>query len=365
MAASKLLELLQIVLGAVPGKSPLPILGNILIDAKDNGITLSATDLEIAISTTIDIKPDKTGAITVQAKTITDIIRELPDTNVTITADSNRVEIATKTAHFKVSGIAADEFPRLAEYTAAKEIRMPSEDFSKMVRKTVFAVSTDESRPALNGVLWQTAGDKMIMVSTDGHRLAKISLDNRKLRGVADDLIIPPKALSAVTRLISDKEKEIGVVFGEKNIMFRIGLTTISSKLFEGPYPNFDQVIPTDNDKRLIVRRQDLLAAVRRVSILSNSLTHQVKFTIDKNKLLLSATNVDLGGEAREELPCEYKSEKMDVGYNASYIEDILKQVDSEEVVFELASPVSAGVVYAADRTEDYICLIMPLRLVD
>lgn len=365
IAKSKLLEFLQIVLGAVPSKSALPILGNTLIEARKDDILLAATDLEMSISCLIEQKPDKTGSITIPAKTFTEIIRELPETEVLISSENNRVEIATKTGQFKISGIPADEFPRIAEYTKAKEIKIPGSDFVKMVRKTTFAVSIDESRPALNGVLWQTAGDKMVMVATDGHRLAKISVDNTKLRGMADDIIVPPKALNAVVKLVGEGDKEVGIVFGDKNVMFRVGSTVVSSKLFEGPYPNFDQVIPTDNDKRLIVEKDSLASAVRRVSILSNSLTHQVKFTVSGNKLILSATNVDLGGEAKEELACEYKNDKMELGYNATYVEEILKQTDGDEVVFELSSPVSAGIVYSADRTEDYLCLIMPLRLAD
>ena len=365
IATSKLLELLNMILGAVPSKSALPILGNVLIEARDKEIQFAATDLEISISSLIEAKPEKTGSTTIHAKTLAEIVRELPETEVLIAAENDRMEISTKTGHFKMSGIPADEFPRIAEYNSAKEITIPAADFMRMVRKTSFAVSADESRPALNGMLWQTTGDKMVMVATDGHRLAKVALENTKLRGISDDIIVPPKAMNAVVKLIGEAHKEVGVLFGEKNVMFRVGSTVISSKLFEGPYPNFDQVIPTDNDKRLIVNKNALASAVRRVSILSNSLTHQVKFSLGKNKLQLSATNVDLGGEAKEELPCEYKDEKMELGYNASYVEEILKQTDGEEVVMELSSPVSAGIIYSADRTEDYLCLIMPLRLAD
>jgi DNA polymerase-3 subunit beta len=363
--ASKLLDLLHFVQGAVPSKSTLPILGNVLIDAKDTELQLAATDLEISIVSLMDIKPEESGSITVPAKTLIEMVREFPETEIVVSAKDDRMEITTKTGHYKISGIPADEFPRIAQYNSAKEIRIPTGDFVKMVRKTAFAVSIDESRPALNGILWQTSGDKMVMVATDGHRLAKIAVENTRLRGATDDIIVPPKAVNAVVRLIGDTHKEIGVIFGDKSVMFRVGSTVISSKLFEGPYPNFDQVIPRDNDKRLILNREDLISAVRRVSILSNSLTHQVRFRLGENTLVLSATNTDLGGEAKEELPCEYKEEKMELGYNASYIEEILRQVDGEEAVFELSSPVSAGIVYSADRTEDYLCLIMPLRLAD
>ncbi len=370
ISKSQFEEVLQIVMNAIPSKTTLPILGNILVSAEDNEITFSATDLDISVSTTLKLKPSKKGTFTVPAKTINEIVRELPQSEIQVELSGSRVEIKAERGSYKLSSISPDEFPRLPEYKKAKEIRIPGKDVSRMVRKTQFAVSTDETRPALNGILWQTAGDKMVMVATDGHRLARMRIDNSKLSGVADDLIIPPKAMNYLNRIIGEEDIEIGVVFGDKNITFSIpgdndALTVISSRLIEGPYPNYEQVIPDDNDKRLIVNREELHAAVRRVSILSNSLTHQVRFAMDKNNLELSATNVDLGGEAKEVLPCEYGGERLELGYNASYVADVLKQIDSEEVVFELSTPVAAGIIYAADKKEDYLCLIMPLRLAE
>lgn len=370
ISKSQFEEVLQIVLNAIPSKTTLPILGNILVNADENNITFSATDLDISVSTNLNLKPSKKGIFTIPAKTTNEIVRELPQSEIEIEVTNNRVELRAERGSYKISGISPDEFPRLPEYKKAKEIKIPGADISKMVRKTQFAVSLDETRPALNGILWQTSGDKMVMVATDGHRLARMRIDNPKLSGLTDDLIIPPKAMNYLTRLIGDKDIEIGIVFAEKNIHFSIPradgtFTMISSRLIEGPYPNYEQVIPTDNDKRLIVNREELHAAVRRVSILSNSLTHQVRFAMDKNNLELSATNVDLGGEAKEILPCEYTGERLELGYNAHYVSDVLKQMDTEEVVFELSTPVSAGVIYASDRKEDYQCLIMPLRLAE
>jgi DNA polymerase-3 subunit beta len=370
ISKSQFEEVLQIVLNAIPSKTTLPILGNILVNADENNITFSATDLDISVSTNLNLKPSKKGIFTIPAKTTNEIVRELPQSEIEIEVANNRIELRAERGSYKISGISPDEFPRLPEYKKAKEINIPGADISKMVRKTQFAVSLDETRPALNGILWQTSGDKMVMVATDGHRLARMRIDNPKLSGLTDDLIIPPKAMNYLTRLIGDKDIEIGIVFAEKNIHFSIPrengtFTVISSRLIEGPYPNYEQVIPTDNDKRMIVNREELHAAVRRVSILSNSLTHQVRFAMDKNNLELSATNVDLGGEAKEVLPCEYAGERLELGYNAHYVSDVLKQMDAEEVVFDLSTPVSAGVIYAADRKEDYLCLIMPLRLAE
>ena len=370
ISKSQFEEVLQIVLNAIPSKTTLPILGNILVNAGEKEITFSATDLDISISTSVNIKSSKPGIFTLPAKTINEIVRELPQSDIEVEVTNNRIELKSERGSYKVSSISPDEFPRLPEHKKAKEIKIPGKDISKMVRKTQFSVSVDETRPALNGILWQTSGDKMVMVATDGHRLARIRIDNPKLTGLTDDLIVPPKAMNYLHRIVGDNDIEVGIVFGDKNITFSIPSeegsdTIISSRLIEGPYPNYEQVIPTDNDKRVIVNREELHASVRRVAILSNSLTHQVKFVVSKNKLELSATNVDLGGEAKEVMPCEYEGDKLILGYNANYVTDVLKQIDSEEVVFELSTPVAAGVMYAADRKEDYLCLIMPLRLAD
>jgi DNA polymerase-3 subunit beta len=241
-----------------------------------------------------------------------------------------------------------------------------------MIRKTIFAISTDETRPALNGVLWQTKGEWMQMVATDGHRLAKISMKNKKLKGLNEDVIIPPKALNLLTKLVGEKEVDVGVIFSENNIIFCLDDVILSSRLIEGPYPNFDQVIPKDNEKKLIANKDLLMGTVKRVAILANTLTHQVKFSLKKGNLDLSSVNFDMGGEAKESIKCDYKNEHMDIGYNANYVLDILRQMDGDEVTFDLASPVAAGVVHATQKTkeaerlsEEYLCLLMPLRLVE
>jgi len=205
------------------------------------------------------------------------------------------------------------------------------------------------------------------MVATDGHRLAKFSQKNKKLKGLHEDVIVPPKILGVLIRLIGDQDKEVGLIFEENSLIFDLGDTILSTRLIEGPYPSYEQVIPKDNDKKLIVEKDLLTNTVKRVSILSNLLTHQVKFSLKKDILELSSANFDMGGEAKEKIPCDYKNDDLDLGYNALYIQDALKQIDGDEVVFELSTPVSAGMVYSTQKKEDeeYLCLIMPLRLVE
>lgn len=365
ITTGKIQDALAAVISVVPSKLTLPILGNVLVEADTKMLKLSATDLELSITTSVEANIVKKGSVGIPAKTFSEIINALPETEIEIEAINNRIELRFSGGDYKISGMPSDEFPKLPEINVSKEIRISATNFRKMIQRTAFSVSTDETRPALNGVLWQTSTEKMKMVATDGHRLAKIEAENTKLQGLYEDVIISPRALNLASKLAADDVKEIGVIFGESNIVFVCGNNTIASRIIEGPYPNYEQVIPTTNDKALLVSKAQLADSVRRVAILSNSLTRQVKFAVSADQLQLSATNVDLGGEATETLPCSYDGEEMEIGYNANYILDILRQVDGDEVKFSLASPVSAGIVTPAESAGDYLCLIMPLRLAD
>lgn len=367
ISKSKISSAVQDVLNAVPTRTTLPVLSNMLLEVIDSKLKLAATDLDISMITTIPVSATKKGSITIHAKTFADILRELPESEVEINVTENRMELKAERGTYRISGIPSEEFPKLPMVNLAKQIKIAGPELTQMIRKTHFAVSTDETRPALNGVLWQTSGKLMQMVATDGHRLAKASQKNNKLKGLYGDVIIPPKILNLLVKLLSDEENEIGVIFGENNIIFNLGDTILASRLIEGPYPNFEQVIPKDNDKKVIVNKDLLMSTVRRVSILSNTLTHQIKFSLKKDNLELSSANFDLGGEAKEIISCDYTGEPIDVGYNASYVLDVLKQIDGDEAIFELSTPVSAGMLYSSEKkeAEDYLYLLMPLRLAE
>ncbi len=363
---SRLSGYMQYILQVVPTKSTLPILTNILIEALENKIKLSATDLDISISTSVECNVLKKGSTSVPARILFEIIKELPESEISFETSGSRIEIKIPNGSYKIGTVAAEDFPKLPAVNTKKEIRIDGADLIKMIRKTTFACSDDETRPALNGVLWHTKGDKMQMVATDGHRLAKFAVANPKLKGLYDDVIIPPKVLDLIPKFIPDESKEVGIIFGENNIIFNLGDIILSSRLIEGPYPNYEQVIPKDNDKKMTISKQDLAGAVRRVSILSNALTHQVKFSIKDNTLALSSANADMGGEGKEVLECDYVGDEIELGYNATYITDVLSKIDGEEVIFELSTPVSAAVVYSPEiPKEDFLCLVMPLRLAE
>jgi DNA polymerase-3 subunit beta len=366
LSKSKLSNSLQSILQVVPTKSTLPILTNILIEALENKLKLSATDLDISITSSIECQVSKRGSAALPARILFEIIRELPESEITFESVNNRIEIHIPNGSYKIATVSADDFPKLPAVNTKKEIRLAGDDLVTMIRKTTFACSTDETRPALNGVLWQTQGDNMQMVATDGHRLARMAVENKKLKGLQEDIIIPPKVLNLIPKFLEEDNGEVGVIFGENNIIFNLGDVILTSRLIEGPYPNFEQVIPKNNDKKLVVSKEELGGAVRRVSILSNALTHQVKFTIDKNTLTLSTSNVDVGGEGQENIECDYQGEGIEIGYNASYVQEILSRIESPEVIFELSTSVAAGLIYSTEKPkEEFLCLIMPLRLAE
>lgn len=366
ISKSKLNRCLQSVMQVVPSKSTLPILSNILFESLDDKIKVSATDLEVSISITLECGVSKKGVAVLPGRILFDIVKELPEAEISFEGTSNRVELKVPNGSYKIACAAVEDFPKLPTVNVKKQIEIDGNDLVSMIRRTTFACSKDETRPALNGVLWSTKGDLMTMVATDGHRLAKASVENKKLKGVSEDIIIPPKVLDIIPKFVTDTEVAVGIIFGDNNIIFNMGEVILTSRLIEGPYPNYEQVIPTENDKKMIIAKDDLAGAVRRVSILSNALTHQVKFGLKNNSLTISTTNADVGGEGRETLACDFSGEAVELGYNAAYVSDILGKMESDEVVLELSNAVSAGVITTpAIPKDEYLCLIMPLRLAE
>ncbi len=366
LSKTKLAQYLQQVLQVVPTKSTLPILTNVLVEALDSKLKISATDLDISLTASIDCEVTKKGSAALPARILFEIVKELPESEIVVETSGSRVELKVPNGSYKIASIPSEDYPKLPAVNTKKQIKVSGQDLVAMIRKTTFACSDDETRPALNGVLWQTQGDKMVMVATDGHRLAKMAGANPTLKGMYEDVIIPPKVLNLIPKLIDVESAEVGIIFGENNMIFNLGDIILTTRLLEGPYPNYEQVIPDNNDKKMIISREELAGAVRRVSILSNALTHQVKFTLKDGHLTLSTTNADVGGEGKESLSCDYTGETMELGYNANYITEILNKIESKEVIFELSSSVAAGLIYSTEvPKEDFLCLVMPLRLAD
>ncbi|MFQ6092088.1 MAG: DNA polymerase III subunit beta [bacterium] len=358
---------MQIVLNAVPAKSTKPILSNAAFESKGDVLSIAATDLDVSIITQIPIQTAEEGAITLPAKKVAEVVRELPDSPLEFSLQRQQMTISSPCGIYKILGLQKDEFPDLPQAVEGTKVDIAGSLLQRMVEKTIFAISTDETRPALNGVLWQMRKDEMRMVATDGHRLAKIVNTQAKVPSMEKEIIIPAKALSCLTRVRSEMIDLKSVTLGENHILFDFGDTQIFSRLIAQTYPNYERVIPKDNEKRLIINRDTLASSLRRVSLLSNAVTHQVRFSLRKDGILLSALDQEIGGEAKEEIDAQFVGEPMEIGYNGQYLLEILSHIESDDVFFELNTPTTAGLVYPTIQKEDeeYLCLIMPLRLND
>ena len=360
----RLQEGLVAVAAAIPAKTTLPVLSNVLVEATKQGLRLSGTDLDIAVSTAVAADVDAEGAVTLPAKKLSDIVRELPSAPIRVTtAGEQRVSLECGRSKFKLLGLPREEFPSFPPVKFDKEWKAPAELVHKLVAHVAFAASTEESRPILNGVLWELRPDRMRMVATNGHRLAK--MDVPATGGSTADLIVPPKALEQVRKLFAP-DAQVEIAKSENHIGFRAGGTLVYSRLIEGPYPNYEQVIPRENDKSAAVDKAALTAALRRMSVVASDQTHRIRMALSGGAAKFSVQTPDLG-EAQDELALTYEGEPLEIGFNAQYLLEIMKYMPTDEVRLTFKAPERAATVEPVgwDDPASYLCLVMPLRLVD
>ena len=362
----KLHEGLGAVAASVPTKTTLPVLANILVEANKDGLGLSATDLDISVSTTIAASVDQEGATTLPARKLVEIVKELPNASIRVTSSGEqRVQIECGRSKFKLLGLVRDEFPAFPSVKFDGGWKVAARELQKLIGHVAFAASTAESRPILNGVLWELRPDRMRMVATNGHRLARMDVPASGQGGSQADLIIPPKALEQIRRLFGgDEEIEIGR--SDNHLGFRSATTQIYTRLIEGPYPNYEQVIPRENDKSLTADKAALSAALRRMSIVASDQTHRIRMAFTNGACKLSVQTPDLG-EAQEELAVAYEGDALEIGFNAAYLLEILKFMPTDEVRMTFKAPERAATCEPVgwDDPASYLTLVMPLRLVD
>jgi len=352
---------------SIPTRTTLPVLSNILLEADTDGVRMSGTDLDIAVSLEVPAEIEEEGAITVPAKKLQELARELPEHPVRVTTKGDRLELSCGRAQFRLNGMSRDEFPSFPTVDFSGSWRMRGGVLNELIRQTSFAVSTEESRPILNGVLWQLREAEMRMVATNGHRLARMAVPVDSAGAPDVDLIVPPKALQQVERLFG-VEDEIEVARSENHLGFRKAGTRVFTRLIEGPYPNYEQVIPRDNDKIAVVPKAVLIQALRRMAVVASEQTHRVRLSFGGPMLRFSVETPDLG-EASEELEVDYQGEPLEIGFNAMYLLEVLRYIPTEDVRLTFRAPERAATIEpsAAPGTEapDYLCLVMPLRLLE
>ena len=349
---------IQTVQNVITAKSALPILSNILIETIDNAIKLSATDLDIGISCVIPVEILEPGAITVPAKRFWDIIKELPTEEVVInTKKNNMVTIETNSCQFKIMGLAKEEFPHLPEFKDKEVINLSQPTLKEMLALSYFAVSFDESRYILNGILFKNNKETLLCVATDGKRLAVV--ERKPTREIKKDfkIIVPIKTIHELNRNLKD-DGELSLILSNNQVLFDLGGVVIISRLIEGEFPDYQQVIPAASENKILVSREQFLLAIKRAALLSTPDYQAVKLEVFKNKLVVSKSTPDVG-ESREEVAIQYAGKEIAIGFNPNYLIDVLKHLDNEEISFEVTDSEKPGVV----RINGYVYIVLPMRL--
>lgn len=350
---------------ATPTRSTLPILSCVLFKAEESETVLRSTDLEITYVTKIPASIEEPGEAAIPLHTLLEITNELPEGRLTISVDpQNRVELISDTGVYDLMGKPAEEYPSVPEIDDGKPITVYSDHLRQIIDKTVFAVSRDELKPSLTGVYFKFNENNLTAVATDGHRLVRYVLNNVGSQEFSSNVIVPRKFLSLIHALLKDGE-EIQLWLCENNMNMSLDNDVIYTRIIDERFPDYENVIPKDNDKSLTIRKDGILSAVKRVSIFANKSTNQIALRLGSDKLLITTEDPEKASKAQEELEGVYQGDDLTIGYNASYLKDILNHIDGDSLVVQLKSPISAALFYPEDPEEgsDITMLLMPIRL--
>lgn len=364
IAADELKKALHRAQGIVERKATMPILSNVLINASKSGVTVTAFDLDIGIVSEHPAEVVKPGAVTVSAKTLFDIVALIPDAALTLKKlPNNYAELTSGAAHYKIVGMAPEEFPKLPKEDASHLVELSGATVLEMIKKSQYAISTDETRYTLGGVFFEPREDgKVRMVATDGHRLALVE---RELTGdfkLKSGVIIPRKGLFELKRLLDEApDAECKLGFAENSALFKKPGLTMVMRLIDGQFPEYQRVIPKEGEKQVMVKRAQFFDALKRIALLSADKSSAVKLSLSENLLRITANNPELG-EAKDDLEVAYRGPSLTIGFNARYLLDVLSAVETDEVTLELGDEHSPGVLHApGDRS--YTAVVMPMRV--
>jgi len=355
---------LQAVQNVVSNRTTLPILSNVLLRAEGDKLELTATDLDVTIACSVEAKVKKPGASTVPVKKLFGIVRELGNSEIDLEVDDKNVcSIRSGASFYKINGLSADEFPPMPKFKEDKKVDIKQETIKSMMKKTSFAISTDESRYVLNGIFISLKDHKMTMVATDGRRLAMVDEEVDVSEKSQGEFIAPAKAVNELNRLLQEKG-DVEIRYTDNQASFTLkdeknGSVLIVTKLIEGNYPNYRQVIPNEVKERVSLAREEFLHALRRAEIMTSDKSNSVKLTFGKNNLAITANSPEVG-EARESIAINYKGKEMAIAFNPKYMIDPLNALANDEVFIELIDELSPGVLKI---NGPFLYVVMPMRL--
>jgi DNA polymerase III subunit beta len=367
VSKADLLKELTATQGVVERKTTIPILSNFLFEAAGDKLTITATDLDLSLRTACSAKTKKEGSCTIPARKLYDYVKLLGEGDISIKLLENHwVQIRSGRSNTKMVGMARANFPALPLFPQGTSYKLPAKTLSAMIGKTIFAISNEESRYTLNGALLVLKPESITMVATDGHRLAHIENTGSKFAGVSGELkiLVPKKALMEINALISQSDVEnIEFAKDESTLFFKIGDRLLTSRQLTGQFPNYEAVLPKDNNKAIVVGCEEISAAIQRVAQFADERSGAIRLRVEKNELKVSATSTETG-ESEDSLETTYAGEPMTIGFNSQYLLEFLKGVGSTEIRFEFKDPQSAGQLRPEGDSEyKYRYIVMPMRI--
>ena len=357
---------LQILLGVVNTANTLPILDNFLFQINKNSLRVTSSDLETTMSTVIEIESDSSGEIAVPAKLLVEALKNFAEQPLTFsTQEESVLEINANDGKYRISFVPAEEFPKPIEIKDSSSTSINGGVLSKAINSTIFATGNDDLRPVMSGLFFQFSSENITLVGTDAHKLVKYVRNDITSDGDFE-FIMPKKALQVIKTTLSDFENDLSIEFNETNAKFTFENFTLSCRLIEGKYPNYEAVIPKENPNKLIIERVLLLNSVKRVGVFSNKSTNQIKFKIAGSEMNISAEDYDYSNKGEERISCNYNGDDIEIGFNSRFLIDMLNNLDCNEICLSMSLPNKAGIITPNDKDdnkEGITMLIMPVML--
>lgn len=366
VSSSSLLKHLSSINGVVTTNPVVPILENFLFEIKDSKLTVTASDLQTSMITEIDVEAKEDGNIAVPAKILIETLKNLPEQPVTFSIDKETysIEISSDNGRYKLAGENATDFPKIPVVTNATTVDMSTEVLSNAINNTIFATSNDELRPAMTGVYVNLSDTNVTFVATDGHRLIRYRRVDIASPEAAT-IIIPRKALNLLKATLPSENVPIAVDFNNSNAYFRFSNIKMICRLIDERFPDYENVIPLDNNNDMTIDRMEFLSSLRRIAIYANKTTHQVRLKLTGSELQISAEDLDFSNEANERLSCEHEGEDIEIGFNAKFLVEMLNNINAKEITLKFSAPNRAGLILPSDmkENEDILMLVMPVML--
>lgn len=366
VSSAALLKQLSGINGVITTNPVVPILENFLFEISEGKLTVTASDLQTSMITEMEVESKEDGNIAVPARILLDTLKNLPEQPVTFSIDQETysIEISSDNGRYKLAGENATDFPKVPAVSNDFSVEMSTEVLASAINNTIFATSSDELRPAMTGVYLNLTDTNTTFVATDGHRLVRY----RRIDVASDNgttIIVPRKALNLLKTTLPSENTAVSVEFSVSNAFFKFGNVRMICRLIDERYPDYDNVIPTDNDNVMTINRMEFLSSLRRIAIYANKTTHQVRLKIAGSELQISAEDLDFANEANERLSCEHNGGDIEIGFNAKFLVEMLGNLDSDQVEMHLSEPNRAGLLIPKDKndSEDILMLVMPVML--